>query len=291
MKRSNLDIYAYTDFRAFIQDRLAELKELDRKYSLRFLSNKLGLSSKSHLKMVADGKHNISEPLARKLATALGLDNGEIDFFLTLVTYGQAKDGEQRAAALEKLRSAKRFLQLHQVDLDQLDYYSDPVTLTLRELVELPDFEESSAWIGRRLPVKATAAGIRKAIEKLLRLGLLERDGDGRLRQAQTHIHSGHGFNSVALGTLYRESFQRAADSLAIPGTERYLGTILGAISKDSYDKIVRYYDEFIDKVRNVIDQDQQPEQVYQLVMGLYPLSRSDASSKEPGRPKRGGKS
>ena len=82
MKRTALDIYQYTDYRDYLKDRLAELKAQDRKYSLRFLAKKLGLSSNSHLKMVMDGDHNLSLELGRKLADFLNLRKQETDFFL-----------------------------------------------------------------------------------------------------------------------------------------------------------------------------------------------------------------
>lgn len=274
MTKSNLDIFSYTAYRPYLLDRLAEMKKQDSKYSLRFISNKLGLSSKSHLKMVADGAHNISISLTRKLADLFELKPTEKDFFLSLVRFEQAKTDEDKREALEALRTSKRFARMHQLELDQLEYYGDPLMLVLREMVDLQGFEENAKWIMPRLPFKTTAAKIRKAIARLERLDLLVRDEKGVLKQADMHISSGEGFISIAMKDFYRQKFDLAAGSLELPGDVRQVGGITMGLSREAYEKITVLFMDFINSVRAVADEDDQLEEVYQLVMGLYPLTR-----------------
>ncbi len=276
MKQTKHDIYEYMDFRSYLKDRFAELKKRDRKYSLRFLARQLGLSSNSHLKMVMDGDHNLSMELAKKVADFLGLGRIEGEFFLSLIRYGQAKDTREKSTALTELRRAIPFRKLHRIGLDQFDYYNDPLALTLRELVALPDFREDPGWIAAKLPGKTPAKEIRAAIEKLLRLKLLVRSEDGRLEQSHRHITSGHGFGAHALKGYYVNGFGRAADSLEIPGNFRHVGGVTASISKETYDRIVDRFQEFLNDVRAEIDADESPDRVYQLMMGFFPMSKVD---------------
>lgn len=274
MKRTKLDIHRYTDFRAFLKDRLAELKSVDKKYSLRYLSDRVGLSSKSHLKMVADGSRNLSADVAGRLAKVIGLNSQETAFFMALVRYGQAKSISEQQAALDDLRRKRKFLDVHRLDLDHFDYLNDPLTLTLREMITFPDFQENFEWISERLPMQANEKRIRAALDKLLRLGLIIRDEGGSL--AVSHVHHGTGdvFKSVALKTFYEKTFSRASDSMKLSPEERHLGGLTMAISRKSFETIVRRYREFISDVRTIVDEDDEADQVYQLVTGIFPLTR-----------------
>ncbi len=273
MKRSKLDIYEYSNFRAYIKDRFMELKSWDKKYSLRYLAKRLDLSSNSHLKMVMDGDHNLSIRLAKKLAHFYRLSRQEADFFLALVQYGQAKSTREKSEALDELRRVSHFARIHQLELDQFDYYNDKLMLILRELVALPDFKEESRWISTQLPFKATKREISTSIEKLLRLKLLKRNAGGELKASYPHITTGSSFDGVAIKGYYMNGFSMAADSLELDGERRQVGGMTMAISKETYKRIVGHFNEFMNMIRTEIGADQNPEEVYQLVMGFHPLT------------------
>lgn len=275
MKRLRYDIYEYTDYRVYLKARLEELKAQDRKYSLRFLAKRLGLKSNSHLKMVMDGDHNLSESLARRLAEFLEMSEAESEFFLALVNYCQARSTQEQALALEELRRRRRFSKLHRTALDQFDYLNDVLTLTLREMVALPDFSPDPAWIAPRLVERAAPSEIEAALEKLVRLGLLQRDEAGRYTQTTPHLHTGHGFGPIVLRGYYQGAFARAAASIDLDGEERYVGGMSMAVSRATYERIVEHFNVFMDTVRREVDADEAPERVYQFVAGLSPLSRA----------------
>jgi len=257
-----------------MRDRMAELKSIDNRYSLRFLSDRVGLSSKSHLKMVADGSRNLSMALAGKLGKVIGLNDEESSFFVALVRYGQAKSTVEQQAALDELRRKRKFLDVHRLELDHFDYLSDQFTLTLRELVGFPDFEEDPYWIASKLPMDASPKRIKEALDKLLRLGLVRRDENGKLQVCHLHQVTGDGLKSMALKTFYEHTFKRAADSMQFRSDVRHLGGLTMAISQETYEKIIEQYKHFIGEVRHLVDEDETPDQVYQLVMGLFPLTK-----------------
>ncbi|RJO67465.1 MAG: TIGR02147 family protein [Myxococcales bacterium] len=273
MRQTKLDIFTYTDFRAFLKDRLAELKALDSKYSLRYLSDRLGLSSKSHLKMVVDGARNLSPECAAKLARVICLKDDEAAFFLQMVRYGQAKSIEEKQDALAEMRRRRRFLAVHQMELDRFDYLNEPLTLILREMVAFPDFSDDPAWIAARLPFRAAPKQVAEALEKLERLEMIRRDETGKWIQTRTHQKTGDALFSLTLKAFYETMFQKAAQSVNAPSDVRNLGGLTMAISRRSYDRLSELYRRFIDDARAIIDEDERPEQVYQLVMGLFPLT------------------
>lgn len=276
MKQTRLDIFGYTDFRVFLKDRLAELKKENSKFSQSYFSDRLGLSSRSYLSMLIDGKRKLAETLTPKLAKVLGLNSEETAFFRELVNYGQAKTTDAKAEALENLRRNKNFLKVHRMALDHFDYMSDPLTLTLREMATLKDFREDAKWIAGRLPMKVGLKKIREALSRLERLGQLVRDDDGRLRVAHMHQTTGSSLGSVPLRTYHRKMLGTAADSIELPADTRHYGGITMSIPSESYKRIVERFEAFIDELRAIVDEGDDPEHVYHLEMSLFPLTRRD---------------
>ena len=281
MKKSQLNIFTYRDFRSFIRDRLAELKNSDSKYSYQFLASRLGIASKSHIKMVVDARHNISLELAARLAEVFELNRREQEFFLALVDYGQADDERCKQLALERLCSFGSFSRLHRLDIKQMDYYADPLLLALREMVELKDFSETPAYIAARLPFKAGEARIRKAIAKLIELGLLERDDSGHLRHCEHNIATGDDMRSLAIKTYYRQRFKEAAAALEVPADKRRLGGLSCAVSRSTYKKICDILEESLGRIYVLLDEEEEADEVYQLVTAFYPLTRSNSAAAE----------
>ncbi len=276
MKRTELNIFEYTDFRDFLNDRLNELKDENSTFSRRYFVKKLGLASSSYLSRIIDGSKNLSERLARKLPDVLGLSAEETSFFYDLVRYGQAKTTAAKVEALDMLRRNRRFIKVHQLALDRFDYYSDPLTLTLREMVANRDFVEDPDWIAKRLPFKSSPRKIRIAIEKLIRLGLLERNEEGKLVICTKHVKSGDRLGSVPLRTYHRNMLELAIDSIEKPVSVRHFRGLTMSIPSDTYEEITEQMAMCVNRIRAIVDASGASDHVYHLEMSLFPLTDRD---------------
>ena len=276
MKRTELNIFEYTDFRNFLNDRLNELKDDNTTFSRRYFVKKLGLASSSYLSRIIDGSKNLSERLARKLPDVLGLTVEETSFFYDLVRYGQAKTTAAKVEALDMLRRNRRFIKVHQLALDHFDYYSDPLTLTLREMVANRDFSEEPQWIAKRLPFKSSPKKIKLAIEKLIRLGFLERDDQGKLVVCTKHVASGDHLGSVPLRTYHRNMLEMAAESIEKPVNIRHFRGLTVSIPSETYEEITEQMAMCVNRVRAIVDASGPSDHVYHLEMSLFPLTNRD---------------
>jgi uncharacterized protein (TIGR02147 family) len=54
------NIYNFSDYRDFLKDRYRQLKEADSLFSFRYFSKEAGFGSPNYLKLVMDGKRNLS---------------------------------------------------------------------------------------------------------------------------------------------------------------------------------------------------------------------------------------
>lgn len=273
MKNTKLDIFSYTDFKRFLEERLLELKDQDAKFSRRYLIKRLGLANSNYLKMIIDGKRPLTVPLAQKLAHETGLEPKETAFFLRLVRFAQAETSEEKVQALAELRKHRRFCQVHALALRHVDYMTDPLLLTLRELVALPDFCEDAAWIGSRLALRSTARSIESGLATLLKQDLLARDETGRLRQTTTHQATGAQLGNVPLRRYHKTMLALAAAAQEQAVERRNFSGISFSADADTYSQVLARYAEFLDEVRAICDAAKTPDRVYHLESVLFPLA------------------
>jgi uncharacterized protein (TIGR02147 family) len=274
MKRTKLDIFSYLDFRRFLKDRLEELREQHEKYSQRYFIKKLELSTNNYIQRIIEGKRNLSERLARKLTAVLHLQASEATFFLELVRYGQAKTTEQKTDALEGLRRNRRFKRVRQVDMDVFDYYSDPLTVALRDLVMVSGFQEDPSWILSKLAIKTTAKEIEEGLAKLERLGELQRDAKGKLKLAHVHQSTGEQMGSVPLRAYHLNMMGLAVQSMEMDPSVRHFRGVTMSIPPQAYKKVVDSISRCVEDVRDIVERHRDQEHVYHLEMALFPLTK-----------------
>lgn len=275
MKRTGLNIFDYIDYRAFLNDRLSELKSENAKYSRRFISDRLGIKSRNYLAMIISGERHLSLRLAQGMPEALKLDRDEAGFFIKLVRYGRAKSTAEKAEMMQTLRRSHRFKQVRHMEVDHLDYLSDPLSLTLREMVELKEFREDAGWIAAQLPMRATQKEIHKALERLERLALIERDKDGKLQLATKHQRTGDHFGNVPLRQYHVNLLKQAAGAMDLPVSLRHFRGLSMSIDEAAYEKIVERYQEFVDDVREIVDGAEEADRIYHMEWVLFPMMRA----------------
>lgn len=129
-------------------------------YSLRSFARALSVEP-SALSQMINGKRPITEKMKLRLGAALGLHTKQIEKF---TTEGQSKSKQPLPA-------------YQQMTLDSFALISDWYHYAILELLAIEGFKPDPAWIGKRLGITRSEANI--AVERLFRLGLLERKNDG----------------------------------------------------------------------------------------------------------------
>ena len=276
MKRTRLNICGYLDYRQFLKDRLEEMKTEDSKFSQRYVVKRLGLSTNNYLQRVIDAQRKLSSKLARKLAEVIGLASDEASFFLDLVRYGHAKTTEDKVEALERLRRNRRFTKVHKLEMDRFDYFDDPLSLAIRNLVATKDFKNDPQWIARRVRIKATPTQVKTSLERLERLGQLVRDEEGELKQASPHQGTGERLGSVVLRNYHLKMLKLAGEAMELDPASRHFRGLTMSLPEGAYEKIVDRFSDFLDDARSIIEESGEPKHVYHMEMSLFPLTHLD---------------
>lgn len=274
-RRLQIDVFDYLDYRAFLGDAYLDLKANQRGFSYRWFARRAGMSSPNFLKLVIDGKRNLSPASAGSFAEALGLAERETEFFANLVLFDQAESAADKNKYFESIGRFRKHTRVRKLERDTFDYLSHWYYPAIRELVGCKGFNENPDWIAETLVPRISTRQAQKAIEVLLALGVLERDECGALVQGDALLSTGAEVRSLGVGNFHRQMMARAADSIeSIDRSEREISGLTVALSEKSFalfkDRIQKLRAELLD----LSSHEDQADRVVQFNFQAFPLAR-----------------
>ena len=217
-----LSPYGYTDYRSYLKDFYDFRKDGQHGYSYRAFSKAAGFSSPNILKLVIEGKRNISPDATQKFLKALGLKGQMSEYFTTLVRMNQAKtdaDKEYYYAILKKLTPQSKRRDL---DSDSHQYLSHWLYPVIREMVSLPEFKDDPYWIARRIHGNASVQEISQALQFLIKNGFIEKAEDGSYTSKDNMVLTSDEVKSLAIRNYHRQMLDKAKETLeSLPVEER----------------------------------------------------------------------
>lgn len=264
-------IVEYTDYRKYMLDFYEERKRRSA-FSWKEFSNLAGFSSCSYMKVVCDGKSNLSRVGVERTAQAMGLVGFEQDYFRAMVQFNQAEVDEKKKAAFELMCSIAKFHKVRILEEDVFDYYDSWRNPTLRELAPLMPGATPGEMAKMCYPY-VSAADVQKTLQFLTKVGLLHRAEDGSYSQAETFVSGSTEATRLAIRGAHREMAGLAAKALDLPVTERNFSGVTVGVSEDSYQRIVKELDECRRKIIAIATEDKDINQVYRVNLQFFPLT------------------
>ncbi len=276
-----VDIFAYFGYRAFLRDAYADLKQRQPGFSYRWFARRAGMTSPNFLKLVIDGKRNLSAASTDQFAIALELSTSETAFFHELVGFGQARTAADKNRHFERIGAYRQHRAVCALERHQFEYLSHWWYPAIRELVACDGFVEDPEWIAGRLVPAITPVQARQALELLHALGFVERDERGRLRQRTPLLSTGPEVRSLAVGNFHRQMMERAAAS--IDQCDRDVRDISGvtiALSPEAFQRVKQKIVELRAELLALSAGDGRPTRVVQVNFQLFPLATTEGSDR-----------
>ena len=276
--RSRLDVYRYQDYRRWLADFYAERKREGRGFSYRAFSKRAGLASPNHLKRVIEGERNLSAEMAQRFADACGLVGKEAQYFCALVDFNQARTHVEKQARYEALASHRGYRRAQRLDLAQASYHGQWYVPAIRELAGSPQFDPDPSWVAGQLLPAITPAEAEHALAVLIELGLLVRDGAGKLVQAEAVVSTGPETAGVHIVNYHRSMMQRAMASIdLVPKPARDISALTLRVRASALARLKQRIQEFRRELVGLEGTESQGDGddiVVQLNMQLFPLTR-----------------
>lgn len=270
------DIFTYLNYRDYLRDYYMQAKENTSHFSYRYFAKRAGFASSNFLKLVMDGKRNISPQSVDKIAEALGLSGEEHRFLAHLVAFAQAEDAEERAQRLQAITATQRFWDAKPLDGMMFEYLSSWHNVAIRELAARGDFREEPSWIASQLIPSISPSQASQSLELLLKLGLLLRGEDGRITRGEPTLDSGHEVTAVGVRQFHRQMIERGRDAMdSIPARQRDISGMTVCVRADKVAELKRRLRAFREELMDFCDSQEDPDVVLQINMQVFPLSKA----------------
>ena len=178
-KKAEPDVLHYSNYRTFLQDHYEFKKAEQPVFSHRYFARKAGISSPNYLKLVMDGKRNLTKKTLLKFAAALGLKGVRAEFFENLVFFNQTASLPERNIYYGNILRVRAKAGLRKLDEAQFQLFSDWRHIVVRELAAAKGFRPDARWIVKKLGKVISEKEAEESLKLLSVLGLLKRTANG----------------------------------------------------------------------------------------------------------------
>jgi uncharacterized protein (TIGR02147 family) len=280
---ADIHVYDYLDYRSFLRDYYLDRKAR-RGLSYRGFSARAGLSSPNYLKLVIEGKRNLTEAMARRFAKAVGLDRDGADYFVELVRFSQGRTSAERDAAYGRITGFRSYRLARPLELAQADYHSRWYVPAVRELASSPAFRDDPRWIGQALVPPVSPEEAAHAVRILLDLGLLVRDEQGVLRQGEMLVSTGAEARGVHIARYHRAMLERASAAIdLVPPTDRDISSLTLCLGRNGVRRLKERLQRFRKELLELSTLEVEPGQVVQVNLQLFPLTQDVGRGRRTG--------
>jgi uncharacterized protein (TIGR02147 family) len=271
-----IDVFSFLDYRSFLKAYYLAGKERSG-LSYRGFSIRAKLRSPNYLKLVIDGKRNLTRDMGERFAQACRLEGVEVEYFCTLVAFGQASSIQERNFYYGQLQSFKQYAVYHELDSAQDTYHSKWFLPAIRELVASRRFREDYLWIAKSMLPSIKPKDAQFAIQMLLKLGLLKRDRNGKLEQCDSLITTGAETRSLHLANYHRSMMEHAATSIdRLKPSQRDISSVTLCLDIDGVERLKKHVANFRRKLLELEATESRREQVVQVNFQVFPMTSVD---------------
>lgn len=277
------DAFSYASHSAILDAFVFHSKQRSKNWSVNAWSKKLGLPTNGILINILKRRRLPSPDLSMTLARSMDLDAAETEYFLSLIEIERAslhsfarpstiQTARDRILKL-RVRSRTRVLQ------DALfTAVSKPIHFIIRECFNLKSKPQTADEIRPLLGVPATETEIQASIQTLLECGLLVRDSEGKLRQAEAHFETENERASASARAFHKASLLSAIAALdEVAMSERHFTSYVMAIEKSRVPEAKEYIEECINQfVAKFSAPNHAGDAIYQMGIQFVPKTKAE---------------
>jgi uncharacterized protein (TIGR02147 family) len=278
VKHSRLNIYAYQDYATYLSDYYASQKLRLRSFSFRSFAARAEVAP-SLLKDIIERRRKLTLDVMAKYALAMGLSQKETQYFELLVHFVNEKKTGAKIEKLADLTRARKGDFIRTIEHAKYEFFSKWYHSAVRELITLKEFQDDPAWIAGYLRPTITATQAKASLDLLMRLGLIQRDAQGKWVQYDAVISSEAEIQNLALRTFNEEMLRLAKESLdRFPLESREASTLTLGVSRSCYQNLKKRIRDFKLQLLTMVVEDKEPAQIVcQANFQLFPLIDGDA--------------
>ncbi len=274
----NAEIYNYSNYRAFLKDYYAAKKAESKRFTFGLFAAVTGFASPSFLKLVMDGRKNLTKPSVLKISRGLRMKKNQAQYFEDLVFFNQASALEDKTHYLERLNDYRRKNRPEKLLPGEYDYLSRWYHCVVREMVDLAGFREDPKWIAGKLLHAIKPKEISRSLSFLEEKRFIGRNGSGKLVKKNKTIATGNIGEQEILNTIARSfhlnMIRLAETSVSTqPKAVRNTSNTTLSLSAAGYDTAVKRIEQLRMELLEIAQSDENADRIYQLNINLFPFT------------------
>lgn len=273
-------IFNYTSPDQILRDFILLKKKDDEYFSVRKWSRILGFKSHSQLHQIVAGKKKLPKKYIPGICKSMKLSKREGEFFLTLAEVQSAKSIDEKDFYVNKLREFKKFSPFEFTEVDEFRLISDPVHYFILELITQKKRGVSVEEIKGGLLFDFSSFEIRKAIQNLVQLRIVEKT-DAGYQRTKLHFYNTSKVPSEAIKNYHKniaKLIPEVLDKQSLKERE-FSGSTFNINTKDlesAKEDLRAFRQEFIQKYAA---SPEEAKRVYQLNLNFFAISNFDQES------------
>ncbi len=276
----------YLNYRQFLADFYKYKREATkgalRSYNYAVFSAAANIKSPNYLKMIIEGKRNLSDDMISKFGKAVGLNKEQTDEFRLLVQFTQAGDTADRNMFLKKLSEHRVDVKLKSGEIDRKSFEKVPnwVAWIIYAMVDQEAVGFDAPTLKQLLRGKASTDEIENALKSLISKGdLIVDEVTGTFKKARNLTESPEEIPVALVRKLQAQLMYLGLESLyQDQPTEREFGTLTMSLTKAEFEEIkfkLRQMRKAINKDNSISRMKTKGDRVYQLNIQLFPVSNA----------------
>lgn len=234
------------------------------RYSLRSFAQKTGISS-GRLSEILSGKRRLTARLCERVADGLLLSPEQRETLAQLLAKGRRAQVASVSPAFKP------------VNADVFKAIADWEHWALLSLLRTDDFHSDISWMAQRLGISVVE--VRQALQRLLRLGLITREGS-TYRRVSEHLTTTHEIPSAALKKSHVQSLKQAIACITdVPLELRDVTSVTMVIDPERLPEAKQLIREFRRQLAVIMENGAKKE-IYNLNIQFVPVSKPQRSQK-----------
>jgi uncharacterized protein (TIGR02147 family) len=248
------------DIPSLLRERLRAAMRRNPRFSLRSFAKQLGIDH-STLSQVLRSKRRLSPRTLKAVGKCMGLSKETIQAY------------EQSFKKKPNSQSASQDIRSFHFDLDTFQLLSVWYHSAILELIQVQGFKTDSRWIANALGIAVEDVNV--ALQRLLRLGLLEMSGRDRWidKSGDAEFHSS-ALAEAASNQMNQEIHELAVHAIKrVPSPHRVHRQMVLAMDSTRLPRLKLLTDEFIKELRALVSEGDTKNDVYQVEISLFPIT------------------
>jgi uncharacterized protein (TIGR02147 family) len=265
-------ITEYKDYHLFVKDFYEDRKKFSY-FSWREFAKLAGFSSPTYLRLVSEGKSNLSRVTMNRMISAMGLAGYEADYFKAMVNFCNAKDDSAKMPFWKEMRTIALEYKVRVVDKEAVEYFDGWKNSVVRELAPMMP-KATPGKMAKACCNEISAADVCASLDFLTKAGFLKKDGDGTYRQTEKNVVASKEGMVYAVHALQKKMVALGGESIErFDAEKRSVSSVTLTVNRNAYERIAREIDDFRKRIVAIAADTTEADQIYQMNLQFFPMT------------------